>query len=76
MTVFDVVSYRGDLRGFQRLQRHFAGPDDAAPPDAPWRAAEVTDQQSLFELCGDDGDASTVEHDRPATAVNADETST
>jgi hypothetical protein len=74
--VFDVVSYRGDLRGFQRLQRHFDGPADAAPPAAPWRAAEATAQQSLFQVVIDDGDDSTVEHDRPASAVNADETST
>jgi hypothetical protein len=35
--VFDVISYRADLKGFHRLQRAFTGPADMAPPAAPWR---------------------------------------
>lgn len=37
--VWDVVAWRHDLAGFHRLQAAFAGPTDAVPPDAPWRAA-------------------------------------
>lgn len=74
--VFDVVSYRGDLRGFQRLQRHFAGPAAAVPPDAPWRAPEGLAQELLFEFGGDEVDVSSGEPDRLAAAVNEDEVST
>jgi hypothetical protein len=55
--VFDVVSYRGDLRGFQRFQRHFSGPADARPPDAPWRAPEGAPQDSLFDAQDEDVEA-------------------
>jgi hypothetical protein len=68
--VLDVVSYRGDLRGFQRLQRHFSGPIDAAAPDAPWRALETAPQDSLFDV-QDDGEEEPVQQtDDSAAAVN------
>ena len=35
--VWDVIAFRGDLRGFQRLREHLSGPTDAAKPNAPWR---------------------------------------
>jgi hypothetical protein len=41
--VWDVVSYRGDFRGFRRLQDHFAGRVDSDPPAAPWRSFERAD---------------------------------
>jgi hypothetical protein len=50
--VWDVVGYRGDLRGFQRLQGHLRGATDVPIPDAPWRRPlEV----AVPELFGADG---------------------
>ena len=47
--VWDVVSYRADLRGFQRLRRHFQGPVDVGAPDAPWRRQESNPERTLFD---------------------------
>ena len=46
--VFDVVSCRGDFRGFQRLCSHFSGLADSVPPEAPWRANVKGSQETLF----------------------------
>jgi hypothetical protein len=50
--VWDVVAWRGDLRGFHRLTGAFTGAADAAPPDAPWRRRPVSDDgdQLAFSL--------------------------
>jgi hypothetical protein len=48
--VWDVVSYRADLRGFQRLREHLQGPVNAQPPAAPWRSQlEQKGDKSLFD---------------------------
>lgn len=48
LDVWDVVAYRSDLRGFQRLRSHLGGPIDADPPAAPWRQREARLQSALF----------------------------
>ncbi len=52
--VWDVVALRADLRGFHRLQRTFAGPANAMPPDAPWRAVLRGSAPPLFDTASDD----------------------
>lgn len=47
--VWDVIGYRGDFRGFQRLQRHLTDPSDAQPPAAPWRTPEQEEAPALFD---------------------------
>jgi hypothetical protein len=47
--VWDVLAYRGDFRGFQRLRAHFDGPLDAERPAAPWRAAPHVVEPRMFE---------------------------
>lgn len=46
--VWDVIGYRGDLRGFRRLQGHLSGPLDALLPDAPWRRPLESAAPQLF----------------------------
>lgn len=48
LDVWDVVSYRSDLRGFQRLRSHLSGPIGDGPPAAPWRLREARPQRALF----------------------------
>ena len=48
--VWDVVAYRADLRGFQRLHTHLHGPADTGPPQAPWRQGGKDSQATLEEL--------------------------
>jgi hypothetical protein len=47
--VWDVISYRADLRGFQRLRDHLQGPVDVEAPAAPWRSDESPAAQTLFD---------------------------
>ena len=47
--VWDVISYRADLRGFQRLRDHLQGPADLEAPAAPWRSGESPVPQTLFD---------------------------
>jgi hypothetical protein len=47
--VWDVVSYRADLRGFHRLGTHLHGAVSAGLPDAPWRMPEQSPQGPLFD---------------------------
>jgi hypothetical protein len=49
--LWDVVSYRADLRGFQRLRSHFTAPIENVPPAAPWRAG--TSPPTLFDEFAD-----------------------
>lgn len=68
--VWDVVSYRADLKGFHRLQQAFAGPADAPPPAAPWRSP-LTEGPSLFDSTV--ADTSTPDAGAaPGRAVNED----
>jgi hypothetical protein len=46
--LWDVVSYRADLKGFQRLRAHFTAPIDTEPPAAPWRGPERINSPTLF----------------------------
>jgi hypothetical protein len=46
--LWDVVSYRADLKGFQRLRAHFTAPIEKAPPAAPWRAPEKINSPTLL----------------------------
>ena len=52
--LWDVVSYRADLKGFQRLRAHFTAPIEKVPPDAPWRAPEKIGRPTLFNEPSDD----------------------
>lgn len=63
--VWDVIGYRGDLRGFRRLQQHLNGPADARVPDAPWRRVLEPAEPQLFPVAGDAPRNAT-----PAAAVN------
>ena len=63
--IWDVIGFRGDLRGFQRLKGHLAGAADAQAPDAPWRAPEKAEAPQLFD---EDSQPSTAA--APAAAVN------
>jgi hypothetical protein len=47
--VWDVISYRADLRGFQRLRDHLQGVVDAELPAAPWRSQLIRADQTLFD---------------------------
>jgi hypothetical protein len=47
--VWDVISYRADLRGFQRLRDHLQGAATVEPPAAPWRSPVGPADQSLFD---------------------------
>lgn len=47
--VWDVVSYRADLRGFRRLRAHLQGPVDEQPPAAPWRMPQESLVATLFD---------------------------
>ncbi len=69
--VFDVVSYRGDFRGFHRLRTHFTGPADSAPPEAPWRTDPESPQETLFDVTDESLEGDTERG--PASAVNDDE---
>ena len=46
--LWDVVSYRSDLKGFQRLRAHFTAPIEKVPPTAPWRAPEKITSPTLL----------------------------
>jgi len=46
--LWDVVSYRADLKGFQRLRAHFTAPIEKVPPAAPWRAPEKINSPTLL----------------------------
>lgn len=77
--VWDVVSYRGDFRGFRRLQDHFAGPVDSNPPAAPWRRSERTDP-TLFDIVGENVNSPLIqarstgsEHPNPETGASGSE---
>jgi len=52
---WDVVSYRADLKGFQRLQAHFTATIEKVPPAAQWRAPEKITSPSLFNQISDVG---------------------
>jgi hypothetical protein len=45
--VWDVIAYRADLRGFQRLCGHLSGPVDAQAPAAAWRTLTSRTQPAL-----------------------------
>ena len=47
--LWDVVSYRSDLKGFQRLRAHFTAPIEKVPPTAPWRAPEKISSPTLLD---------------------------
>jgi hypothetical protein len=47
--VWDVVAYRGDFQGFQRLRDYFRDAADGMPPAAPWRIPDVSAEPSLFD---------------------------
>jgi len=51
--LWDVVSYRADLKGFQRLQAHFTAPIEKVPPAAPWRAPEKFSSPTLLSEISD-----------------------
>jgi hypothetical protein len=51
--LWDVVSYRADLKGFQRLQAHFTAPIENVPPAAPWRAPGKISSPTLFNEISD-----------------------
>jgi hypothetical protein len=51
--VWDVIAYRADLRGFQRLRDHLHGSVDASRPAAPWRLPETSEGATLFDGSGD-----------------------
>ncbi len=55
--VWDVVSYRADLRGFQRLRAHLQGQIDVEPPDAPWRQPDDNHVPTLFDEVRPNGQA-------------------
>ena len=67
--LWDVVSYRADLKGFQRLLAHFTAPIDTEPPAAPWRAPEKVSSPTLFNEPSD-VDART--HSRPQRPTMGD----
>ena len=46
--VWDVVGYRADFRGFQRLRAHLHGSIDVERPAAPWRSAPAR-EPTLFD---------------------------
>ena len=46
--VWDVVSDRADLKGFQRLRAHFTAPFEEVPPAAPWRSPENNGSPTLM----------------------------
>lgn len=48
--VWDVVAWRGDLRGFQRLNRALTSPVEATAPDAPWRHRPATGSDDQLAL--------------------------
>ncbi len=51
--LWDVVSYRSDLKGFQRLRAHFTAPIENVPPTAPWRAPEKISSPTLLNEFSD-----------------------
>jgi hypothetical protein len=51
--LWDVVSYRSDLKGFQRLRAHFTAPIEKVPPAAPWRAPEKISSPTLLNEFSD-----------------------
>jgi len=51
--LWDVVSYRADLKGFQRLRVHFTAPIEKVPPAAPWRAPEKFSSPMLLNEISD-----------------------
>ena len=54
--LWDVVSYRADLKGFQRLRVHFTAPMEKVPPAAPWRApVGISSPTLLSEISDVDG---------------------
>jgi hypothetical protein len=69
--VWDVVSLRADLRGFQRLRSAFNGPADSERPSAPWRSPAKVAEPSLFDCVVDDHASDHDDGRRPA--VNDDE---
>ncbi len=66
--VWDVLSYRADLKGFHRLQRAFGGPVDSMPPAATWREP-LESGPSLFDESGD----AALPPDEHRPAVNDDD---
>lgn len=62
--VWDVIAYRGDLRGFRRLQEHLAGPVARDLPAAPWRSYTAKPAPELFD--------SLVSTDNPSATPQAD----
>ena len=53
--LWDVVSYRADLKGFQRLQAHFTATIEKVPPAAQWRAPEKITSPDLPNQISDVG---------------------
>jgi hypothetical protein len=52
--LWDVVSYRADLKGFQRLRAHFTATIEDVPPAAPWRTPEEITCPHPFDLTSSD----------------------
>jgi hypothetical protein len=63
--LWDVVSYRADLRGFQRLRAHFTAPIENVPPAAPWRTPEELSSPTLLDELGDVDARAHSEQSRP-----------
>ena len=74
--VWDVVSYRADLRGFHRLCEHLHGEVKTEPPKAPWRLPEAVAQPSLFDPVPDEPRSevatTSLRDDRPQGAARTD----
>ncbi len=51
--LWDVVSYRADFKGFQRLRAHFSAPIEKVPPAAPWRAPDKFSSPTLLNEISD-----------------------
>lgn len=64
--VVDVIGYRADFRGYQRLREHLHGAADAPHPDAPWRLPVGSNEASLFD------DDAVLPGDAPRPALNDD----
>ena len=63
--LWDVVSYRADLKGFQRLRVHFTAPIEKVPPAAPWRAPEKIGSPTLLNEISDADAHTHASQDRP-----------
>jgi hypothetical protein len=65
--VWDVVAWRGDLRGQRRLTKSLTGPLEAVPPDAPWRQRRAEPASGVLEfpdlsIAGDKASEAEVNH--------------